>query len=70
MNSKRNLVLGVSIVLLIVFCGVAWGQDIKTRMRDRLPTIRKLKDRRSYWREQPGLPHHIKATHRQGKSCH
>jgi len=43
MNGKRNLALGVSIVLLIVFCGVVWGQDIKSRMRDRLPAIVSLK---------------------------
>lgn len=44
MKSKRRVVLGFSIVLLIVFCGVAWGQDIKTRMHDRLPTILSLKN--------------------------
>ena len=43
MNGKRNLALGVSIVLVIVFCGVVWGQDIKSRMRDRLPAIVSLK---------------------------
>ncbi len=43
MMSKKSILPGISIVLLIVFCGVVWGQDIKTRMHDRLPTILSIK---------------------------
>lgn len=43
MKIKRSFAPGFAIVLLMVFCGVAWGQDIKTRMHDRLPAILSLK---------------------------
>lgn len=43
MNSNRKLVVGLLIATFIFLSGAAWGQDIKDRMRARLPAIVALK---------------------------
>ena len=43
MNRKNRIAIGVLIVTLIVLAGTAWGQDIRARMRARLPAIVAMK---------------------------
>lgn len=45
MNRYKKTILLVLTLSLIATVGLAWGQDIKTRMRDRLPVITDLKAR-------------------------
>ena len=44
MKPKSNVFISLLIVVIISFGGLAWGQDIKARMRARLPAIVDLKN--------------------------
>ena len=43
MNKKAIIAIGLAGILAFVFGGTTWAQDLKTRMRDRLPKIVELK---------------------------
>ncbi len=43
MNSKARIAVCLLIIALITLAGAAWGQDIKARLRQRLPAIVALK---------------------------
>lgn len=45
MNRYKKTILFLLTLSLIATTGLAWGQDIKTRMRERLPVITDLKAR-------------------------
>ena len=43
--SKTKIVFGLIVIVVIFLTGQAWGQDLKSRMRARLPVINDLKAR-------------------------
>jgi uncharacterized protein YdbL (DUF1318 family) len=43
MNKNRCIAAGLLFLAIIVLAATAWGQDIKARMRSRLPAIVELK---------------------------
>ncbi len=45
MYHKARILVGLIIIIMISFAGLAWGQDLKARMRARLPVINDLKAR-------------------------
>lgn len=45
MYHKSKIVFSLFFLLVIVWTGQAWGQDLKSRMRARLPVINDLKTR-------------------------
>lgn len=44
-KNMKKLIGGVTIIILLIAVGTAWGEDIKARMKGRLPVIKGLKAR-------------------------
>jgi uncharacterized protein YdbL (DUF1318 family) len=60
MKQRNTLAILLMIFSLAVFCGMAWGQDIKERMRERLPVIVDLKARGIVGENNQGYLAHLK----------
>ena len=43
MNRRKSTYIALFMVVIVAFAGQAWGQDIKARLRARLPVIVALK---------------------------
>ena len=44
-NNMKKIIGFLAIIMLLTVAGTAWGQDIKDRMKSRLPVIMDLKAR-------------------------